>query len=65
MYYLRLSTLLMFIVGLIAIVGGIVEFGAFAILFGMMMIVSGVVKLFALKIMNDDGRLPGGARRDE
>ncbi|MEZ6109437.1 MAG: hypothetical protein R3C99_00045 [Pirellulaceae bacterium] len=55
----------MFIVGLIAIVGGIVEFGAFAILFGMMMIVSGVVKLFALKIMNDGGRLPGGARRDD
>ena len=55
----------MFIVGLIAIVGGIVEFGAFAILFGMMMIVSGVVKLFALKIMNDGGRLPGGAPRDD
>lgn len=63
--YLRLSTILMFVIGVIAIMGGITEFGPIAILLGLMMIVSGVIKLFALRIMNDGGRLPGGVRKDE
>ena len=65
MNYLRLSTILVFVIGVIAIAGGIAEFGPLAILLGLMMIISGVVKLFALRIMNDGGRLPGGARRDD
>lgn len=65
MNYLRLSTIAMFVIGVIAIAGGIVEFGPIAILLGLMMIISGLIKLFALRIMNDGGRLPGGLRKDE
>lgn len=65
MNYLRLSTISMFIFGLIAIIGGIAEFGSFAILLGMFMIISGAIKLVALRIMDNGGRLPGGVTRDE
>jgi hypothetical protein len=55
----------MFIVGIIAIAGGIAEFGEFAILLGLLMIVSGVIKLVALRIMDNGTRVPTRVPRDE
>lgn len=65
MSFLRISTITMFVIGVIAIIGGLTEFGELAVLLGILMIISAAVKLFALRIMANDGRLPGGARRDE
>jgi len=63
--FLRISTLTMFVVGAIAIIGGLTEFGELAVLLGILMIISATVKLVALRIMANDGRLPGGARRND
>ena len=65
MNYLRLSTVTMLVVGIIAIAGGIAEFGPLAILLGMMMILSAIIKLVALRIMDSGARVPGGARQDD
>ncbi|MCC6703633.1 MAG: hypothetical protein IT334_02080 [Thermomicrobiales bacterium] len=65
MNFLRISTLTMFVVGAIAIIGGLTEFGELAVLLGILMIISATVKLVALRIMANDGRLPGGARRND
>jgi uncharacterized membrane protein HdeD (DUF308 family) len=64
--YLRLSTIAMLIVGVLAVISGATtDIGPIAILFGLMMIVSGVVKIIALRIM--DGQPPAITRagRDE
>jgi hypothetical protein len=63
--YLRISTLTMFVIGIIAIAGGIAEFGEFAILLGLLMIVSGVIKLVALRIMDTGTRAERGGLRDD
>jgi hypothetical protein len=55
----------MFVVGIIAVAGGIAEFGEFAILLGMLMIISAVIKLVALRIMESGTRVQSGAPRDE
>lgn len=62
--YLRISTIAMLVIGLLAIIAGLAEYGALVTLLGLMMVISGVVKIVALRIMADDGRLPGRVRRD-
>ena len=57
MRYLRLSTIAMLVLGVMSIItGATTDIGAFGVLLGMLMVVSGVVKIIALKIM--DGQPP-------
>jgi len=65
MRYLRMSTILVFGFGVIAIIGGLTEFGPLAVLLGLMMIVSGVVKIIALRIMENGSQVPGGSQHSE
>jgi uncharacterized membrane protein HdeD (DUF308 family) len=55
--YLRISTIAMLVVGVMAVItGATTDVGPFGVLFGMLMIVSGIVKIIALRIM--DGQPP-------
>lgn len=64
--YLRLSTIAMLIVGVMAVIAGVTsDVGPIAILFGLMMLVSGVVKIIALRIMDGQPPVITRAGRDE
>jgi len=64
--YLRLTTVAMLVLGVMAIItGATTDIGALGVLLGLLMVVSGVVKMIALRIM--DGQPPTLIRtgRDE
>lgn len=64
--YLRITTIAMLIVGVIAIIAGATtDIGPFGILFGLLMLVSGVVKIIALRIMDGQPPVMTRAGRDE
>jgi uncharacterized membrane protein HdeD (DUF308 family) len=64
--YLRLSTIAMLVVGVLSVItGATTDVGAIAILFGMLMIVSGIVKIIALRIMDGESPSLTWPRRDE
>lgn len=66
MRYLRYTTIAMLIFGVLAVIAGVTtDVGPFGVLFGMLMIVSGVVKIIALRIMDGQPPAVNRAGRDE
>ncbi len=66
MRYLRLTSIAMLVLGVMAIItGATTDIGALGVLLGMLMVISGIVKIIALRIM--DGQPPAliRPRRDE